>query len=114
MKKLILASVLAFSSTMSFAAATALAADTAAGHPLTQAQCGVIGAAETATIRLSAGVAGAYECSDTVAVIGTFHSQGRGRTYIASSVGGAITENTSTAVGTDVTAAFTAASASSN
>lgn len=114
MKKLILASALALTSSLSFAAATAITATTAgASAALTQTQCGVVGAGETATIRFSAGVAGAYECSATVAVVGTYHSQGRGRTYVASSVGGAIAENTSTNVAADVGTAFTAAGSGS-
>lgn len=66
--------------------------------------CEVIATGQTATVNLSTGVSGAYDCSDTSAGVATKHAQGAGKTYAASSNGGKLSESTD-AVGAAATAA---------
>lgn len=57
-------------------------------------KCEVIATGQTATVNLSTGVSGAYDCSDTSAGVATKHAQGAGKTYAASSNGGKLSEST--------------------
>ena len=83
---------------------------------LTQTNCEIIASTETAKIRLSKDVEGAYNCSSTAAGFGTAHPQGKGKRFGASSNGGAIDERTATISDADTasTAAAAAALAAKN
>lgn len=98
-------------SPMAFAASGTISGSATGGSAsLTVAECEMIASGETANIKLSKEVEGAYNCDASAAGVGTAHPQGKGKSYTASSNGGAITE-TSASSGkfTNASAASTAA-----
>ena len=122
MKKTILFSTLLLVSSVGFAqtalSTNAVTSTNPTKTALTQTQCGMIAANQTATIQLSNEVMGSYDCSTSAAGVGTAHPKGKGKSYMASSNGGKVVETSATAdfltTGAAQSAADTAATAGRN